>query len=120
MPPGKWANWLWWGVGSTEHLRTSLAKIVPLLLSRGLEKTGSTGGPQAGVCGVPGVCPEHSRFTWGWGRKEERAQGRGVCQFPGKNQTILFYHNSTDINEEFFIVQNSHPKKASSQNNSFA
>lgn len=43
------------------------------------------------------------------------------ADFPAKRRLpYSLYHNNTDINEEFLIVQNSHRKKASFQNNSFA
>lgn len=52
-------------------------------------------------------------------RSEPRAEA--FANFLAKIRlSYSLYHNNTDTNEEFFIVQNSHPKKASSQNNSFA
>lgn len=102
--------------GSTEHPRPGcfLGGFRRLVLQ------GALGRGYTGCQG--GVCPEHSKFTWGWGRMGVASPGQRLLpHFLAKIRlSYSLYHNKTDRNEEFFIVQNSHQKKASFQNNSFA
>lgn len=73
-------------MGAQGHPRTSLARALPLLLSRRLTKTGSKGSQW----GSGGMGRDRRDLPSAQQMGKDGGGDRGMCPFPGKNETILF------------------------------